>query len=118
MEKEIITDVDLDYKDSGNGDRWIGIKIKTTHQEIILLIDDHHRCCEDYGYYIKPETDLIGAELKTIGWGRDQYSENEAVIDIETDRGVVQAVLYNHHNGYYPHHLWVRWKDYEDMDMI
>jgi len=51
-------------------------------------------------------TDTNRVKQDVDGWEDtilDQYGGDIMLIDIETDRGVLQFVAYNHHNGYYGH---------------
>lgn len=103
-----------------------GFQIKTNQQVVTLAIDDESSCCESWGYFLTEQdaTKFVGAELRGIQItdtnrsGRkfvtdytSKYSENDIhldegdvmFVDIETDRGVLQFVAYNSHNGYYGH---------------
>jgi hypothetical protein len=103
-----------------------GFRIATTEQTITLAIDNDSSCCEDWGYFLTEDdpTKFIGAELRGVaitdtnrsgrkfctGW-RDGCGEDDVhldqgdvmFVDIQTDRGVLQFVAYNAHNGYYGH---------------
>lgn len=110
-------------RDGGYGTE-AGFKIVTDEQEIVLAIDDESSCCESWGYFLtEDDTDkFVGAELrgvrltdtnrssKTFGsdWKDDANHESlddggVMFVDIETDRGTLQFVAYNAHNGYYGH---------------
>jgi hypothetical protein len=91
-----------------------GYQIKTNKQVISLLIDSYQSCCEDWGYFMSEEdTDsYIGANLTDIQITdtalnkesfNDFYNEQVMFVDLITDRGVLQFVAYNDHNGYYGH---------------
>ena len=95
-----------------------GYKVITTDQEIELLIDNGQSCCERWGYFWcndKPQ-DFIGAELRDIVLtdrelnavfmeedAKDVYSGGIMFVNLDTDRGTLQFVAYNSHNGYYGH---------------
>lgn len=97
-----------------------GYAITTNKQMIRLLIDNDQDCCEQWGYLMS-EDDLskfIGSSLldititdtalSTIQF--EQYLGPEDMdaggmmfVNINTDRGLLQFVAYNAHNGYYGH---------------
>lgn len=126
---EKITEI-REYRDTPEG-RWgaeAGFQIVTTEQTITLAIDDESSCCESWGYFLtEDDTEkFVGAELRGVrltdtnrssrqfvkGWDSDrERGDNDVLLDdgevmfadIETDRGVLQFVAYNAHNGYYGH---------------
>jgi hypothetical protein len=111
------------------GERWsreAGFQIVTTAQTITLAIDDEASCCESWGYFLtEDDTDkfvgaaLLGVEITDTnrsnrtfptGWDYDDGENVEPLdegdvmfVDLKTDRGVLQFVAYNAHNGYYGH---------------
>lgn len=97
-----------------------GYEIETTEQTIRLLMDMSGQCCEKFGYFLSEDNlesfvgaelrdvKLTDAELKTDSIKKDigyEYGESPEVmfVNLETDRGVLQFVAYNAHNGYYSH---------------
>ena len=106
----------------GNKDDWIsyaGYEIETSKQTIRLLISNEKQCCENWGYFMS-EDDLesfIGADLREIVLvdtalntkqldSRAEYGMDEGglmFVNLNTDRGTLQFVAYNSHNGYYGH---------------
>jgi len=99
-----------------------GFKVLTTEQSIRLFIDNDSSCCESWGWFWCNDNpqDFIGAGV--IGISVTDSALNEAImkkneldtsekyfeggvmfVNIETDRGVLQFVAYNQHNGYYSH---------------
>jgi len=102
-------------------DGWQGMagyKVVTTDQEIDLLIDNMQSCCERWGYFWCNDNpqDFVGAELRGISLtdkelnaafmdedAIDVYEGNVMFVNLDTDRGVLQFVAYNSHNGYYGH---------------
>jgi hypothetical protein len=122
---EIITSIE-DYEGGTGYAREAGFKIITTEQEIVLAIDDSQDCCEEWGYFLTEDdtSKYVGAELRGVtltdtnrssrkfltSYG-GKYEEDDVhldsgdvmFVDIETDRGVLQFVAYNAHNGYYGH---------------
>lgn len=94
-----------------------GYEITTNTQIIKLGIDTDHRCCERYGYFLSKDeiSDFIGAKLvginitdtalnsdvlENVG---DLYDGDVMFVNLETDKGTLQFVAYNSHNGYYGH---------------
>lgn len=103
-------------------DGYEGYLIITDKQEIELGIQAGQDCCERFGYFMSEDniSEYIGANL--IGIELTDTALNEAAmeaeqlhspdwiyeggimfVDIKTDRGVLQFVAYNEHNGYYGH---------------
>lgn len=104
-----------------------GFRVITTAQTITLAIDDESSCCESWGYFLTEDNieKFIGAELRGVSITDTNRShrtfiaypdpgcdskQNEDLdcgdvmfVDIETNRGVLQFVAYNAHNGYYGH---------------
>ncbi len=114
------------YRDSPEGrySAEAGFKITTPEQTIILAIDDESLCCESWGYFLTEDdpSKFIGAALLGVtltdtnrssrtfssSWedtpNHESLDEGDVMfVDIETDRGVLQFVAYNAHNGYYGH---------------
>jgi hypothetical protein len=106
---------------------YSGFKVTTDQQAVLLLIDDQQDCCEDWGYFLTEQdtAKFVGAELRGVkltdtnrgtrqvvrGWSSMEaptdaieLDEGDVMfIDLETDRGPLQFVAYNAHNGYYGH---------------
>ena len=111
---EVIIKIEEVDGDSG------GFKVTTSKQEIQLLIDNHCSCCEQWGYFWCNDDpiDFIGAsllsvsivdtalntlimdEVEELAW---QDAGETMFVNLTTDRGVLQFVAYNCHNGYYGH---------------
>ena len=99
-----------------------GVTIITDKQKIYLGISSGQCCCEDYGYITSEDdyTDYIGAEIKnvyvtdtlmnSIDLDMDDfdYGGGAIFINIETNKGTLQFVAYNAHNGYYGHDVRVK----------
>lgn len=128
-----------DWRDERS--EYEGYAVRTSKRVIRVLISSHCSCCEDYGVAMrKPskETDLVGAEVTSVEWGKkvsdelvsapddrcldwadmDNSDLHYAVVDIKTSLGLVQLVAYNEHNGYYPHTVCVSWGGYEDQQEL
>lgn len=97
-------------------DNMEGYVITTNKQVIKLLIDSVQRCCENWGYFMSEDdfNYFIGAELLNIKITDtalnkvkidelNLYEGSIMFVDIETNKGVLQFVAYNKHNGYYGH---------------
>lgn len=97
-------------------DRFSGYRVTTSEQSVLLLIDDDQQCCESYGYFLSEDnlSDFVGAELQDISVTdtllktKEVYKDDVAqgvtlFVNLETDRGTLQFVAYNNHNGYYGH---------------
>lgn len=138
----IITAIDHADNFVHQDDEWIGVAILTAspEQTIKVLINDFHSCCERYDVLcMTPENNkegMIGATIHKVGWGKDilpaymdairRYHHDNfdgagvarAIVDIETDKGLIQIIAYNEHNGYYPHSVYVQWPGYTDTQEI
>jgi hypothetical protein len=96
-----------------------GFEVVTSEQTIFLGIDNSSGCCENWGHFFCNDdvSDFIGAEVRGVSV-TDTALNNHKVeaalpyglddggimfVNIETDRGVLQFVAYNSHNGYYGH---------------
>lgn len=112
MKKEIILKIEeTTFEDKD------GFIITTSEQSIKLGIENGQSCCEDWGYFMSEDdtNDFIGAELidvkitDTLLKPNDEfdvngmYERDVMFVNIETDRGLLQFVAYNEHNGYYGH---------------
>lgn len=107
---------------------FIGVKVKTSKQEIALIMFGEQSCCEhfDCGIVLPPGiADVKSMEGATIqrtyigtdwSWTKDnpdaekpvegEYMDDEngsVTLHIDTDRGRLKVYAYNYHNGYYPH---------------
>lgn len=126
---ETITEIrEYDGTPENHWGRMAGFQVVTNEQTITLAIDDESSCCESWGYFLtEDDTEkFIGAELRGVsitdtnrsgrrfitGWGDEKGDDRPTehldegdvmFVDIETDRGVLQFVAYNAHNGYYGH---------------
>lgn len=122
MEKILRVEELSNYKTGEYGFVYDGYEIFTDKQSIKLLIDTDQQCCETSGYFWCNDNpkDFIGASLLDIKLTDTELNEavmikNECetnggyweggimFVNIETDKGVLQFVAYNQHNGYYGH---------------
>ena len=99
-----------------------GYEVVTDKQSIKLLIDNGQDCCERFGYFWCNDNpkDFIGATLRAVYITdtelneakmkehdldqRDKYFEGGVMfVNLETNKGVLQFVAYNEHDGFYGH---------------
>jgi hypothetical protein len=132
--------VSIEEIESSNRQEWIGYRIMTTYQMIELKIESAQNCCENYGIecwtqdikqLLQLRSQFIKSHIESVGWCNsllnDKYKEllaNQenyydrtfqfAAINVVTNAGVLQLVVYNEHNGYYPHLISVSWDNYTD----
>lgn len=118
-----------------------GFQITTDRQVITLAIDDAVSCCESWGYFLtEDDTEkFVGAELRGVRatdtnrstktfndpearWDDEGNVDLDAgevmFVDIETDRGILQFVAYNAHNGYYGHEAYVRSEQFDESRVL
>lgn len=119
-----------DWKQNDDDYDWLkfdGYEIATDQQHILLLITGDQQCCESFGYLLTEDdpSKFIGATLlgvdridmarnektvflrRALGW-EDYYDLDEGdamFVNVKTDRGTLQFVAYNAHNGYYGHEV-------------
>ena len=120
-DKEIIIAI-TDTEETNGYSGMAGYKVITSSQEITLLIDNESSCCERWGWFWCNDNpkDFIGAELldikltdealnkaimikKEIEPSVDYYEGGICYVNLETNKGTLQFVAYNQHNGYYGH---------------
>lgn len=81
---------------------------------IKLGINNFQSCCENWGYFMSNDAleDFIGAEVLdvklvdeclNVAKAPTIYEGDIMFVNIETNRGTLQFVAYNEHNGYYSH---------------
>lgn len=96
--------------------RWLSYEFVMSDptKNIVCKIDNESHCCEHWGISIdKDTTDFIGAEYLSVTVDdpeRDEaeYDEGEYIrVTIHTNRGPLVMMLYNCHNGYYPHDTYI-----------
>jgi len=103
-----------------------GFILGTSKRTILFLIHNEQNCCEAFGH-ITSEDDLdsfIGAEilniervddkLKNYEVLEDDFDEASAIfLNVHTNKGVLQFVVYNTHNGYYGHNVLIKIEELE-----
>jgi hypothetical protein len=109
----------------GQYGKFAGYEVLTNRQRIRLLISDEASCCESWGYFLSEDdtksfegAEFMGVRVVDVNltsktfdndWrkaGPDNISLDDGdtmFVNIQTDRGVLQFVAYNAHNGYYGH---------------
>ena len=103
-----------------------GYQIVTNKQIIEIGISNHQSCCESFGYISSEDDfdDYIGQELvsiervdtalnkdkieKYINLDEEWESGDAMFININTPIGTLQFAVYNSHNGYYGHEVYIK----------
>jgi hypothetical protein len=93
-----------------------GYAIETNERIIKVGVENGQSCCEDWGYLTTNDTlqEFVGAKLLGIKLvdtalkvepinEKNFYEASTMFVNFETDRGTMQLVAYNDHNGYYGH---------------
>lgn len=135
MSKEIIKSIEYFQPFEGEYKGMEGYKIVTDKQEILILINNSQQCCEEWGYEACSEKgiletqddldDYIGAEIldiEIVDTEKDIYksltdrvyrfySSNAEFVNIKTSKGKLQFVVYNAHNGYYGHKIYIKFNN-------
>ena len=104
-------------------DSYDGYKVKTEKDEYLILIDNGQNCCEDWGYFDTNDNsqEFIGAELQDIELVDKALSVESlkekmqfgteyvgiCFVNFRTDKDVFQLAVYNSHNGYYGHSIFI-----------
>ena len=121
MEK-IIAIKDYEAKERDGYSNVAGFEVVTNKQIIKLYIENDARCCERWGYFWCNDDpqDFIGAKLRSVRLtdaalneaqmkandldpGDEWFTGVVMFVDLVTDKGILQFVAYNKHNGYYGH---------------
>lgn len=111
-----------DYENGKGYSRVAGFEVVTTKQSIKLYMDDEEQCYEKWGYFWCNENpqDFIGATVNNVSVTdtalneaemrkneldpKEKYFEGGVMfVNIDTDKGLLQFVAYNEHNGFYGH---------------
>ncbi len=93
-----------------------GYQIITDKQTIKLGISDGQSCCERSGYFMSEDdfSEFIGSNLIDLAITdtclntkkleeEELYEPDLMFVNLNTDKGLLQFVAYNSHNGYYGH---------------
>lgn len=108
---------------SGVGISFDGYEVKTENATYRILIENEQNCCESWGYFSSDDNyeDFIGKDLVDVsltdtalnqqkvqesGWYDDEGGIQ--FVDFKfSDGSVLQFAVYNAHNGYYGHSIYV-----------
>jgi hypothetical protein len=109
---------------------WDGIRIELDDESLLeFKIDNFDQCCENFGYHIDENIDLLKYEgslvKKVVVYEKEnakpEYDEKylskdyecdyEINVIIHTDKGYFKVILYNQHNGYYRHDVSIQIMD-------
>jgi len=99
------------FEDPGH---WMGYKIimSDSDKNIAFKIENASNCCEKWGMYTKNNlNEFIGAEYYSVAIGKPKIADDEMSIikiKINTNKGNITLQLYNQHNGYYPHDVFIQ----------
>lgn len=93
-----------------------GYIVTTDKQQIKVGISNDQSCCEHWGYLTTNDdiNEFIGAEIREVRVvdgdlttkvveENNLYEPCLMFVNFETNRGTLQLVAYNDHNGYYGH---------------
>lgn len=111
-----------DYEAKEGYENVAGFEVLTTMQSIKLFIGNDSCCCERWGYFWCNDNpqEFVGSELRGVKLTdtalnevqmqandlnpNDKWFEGGVMfVNLETDKGTLQFVAYNEHNGYYGH---------------
>jgi hypothetical protein len=93
---------------------WMGYKIimSDPNKNITFKIENSGYCCEKWGIHTENKLDkFIGAKYYSIKIGNIKIDGDDmSIIDItiNTNRGNIVLQLYNQHNGYYAHDVFIQ----------
>ena len=76
-----------------------------------VFIENRNSCIAIAGEFFKPLADCVFFKKIGGGYFRDHDFCDIQFINFETDRGVFQLTVYNTHNGYYGHDIFIQVDD-------
>lgn len=135
MSRIIKVDTSASYADKAGSypRQYDGIRITFDDgEELFFGINTDQYCCETVAYLhsVDDPEEFIGANFLRLD-ERDTWPENVGeeepeywdgggfqAIDVVTDRGIMQFVVYNEHNGYYSHGTILKFRDKLDYDRL
>lgn len=122
MVEKILEIVEFEARNEGGCGTVAGFKVVTDVQTLTLSIDNEPSCCENWGYFWCNENtqDFLGANLLSVKVTDSALSEaimlsynlnpndkwfqgGVMFVNLETDRGTLQFITFNEHNGAYGH---------------
>lgn len=109
-----------------------GFVITTSDQLIKLGIDNEQVCCETWGYFMSEDNtnDFIGAKIISIKITdtllktsskfdlEGMYEGGVMFVNVETNKGLLQFVAYNEHDGCYGHKACVVSKQLNKIELL
>jgi hypothetical protein len=100
--------------------RYVGFVIETSSGCIGVGIQEGRKCCESYGYLSSLDNfdDFIDSQVLSVSVVdsalnlttlklKEVQADNCIFVNIETTKGLFQITVYNEHNGYYAHDVYV-----------
>jgi hypothetical protein len=97
-----------------------GFVIQTSKQTIKIGISSGQSCCENSGYMISEDdtsmflqSELLNITLTDTNMFVKEFEEewidydSAMFVNIETNKGTFQIAVYNEHNGYYGHDVFI-----------
>lgn len=117
MENIIISIEETNFKITDSPIEYSGFIIKTNQEEIKIGIENERSCCNEFGYLTSEDdlSDFIGASINNIVivdkalnikiLHAVKYIDKGCAmfVNIETNKGTLQFVVYNYHDDYYGH---------------
>lgn len=118
-----------------------GFVIKTNENDIFLGIEIASLCCEHYdakilieansdsnewtfdSFAIEGVSHLIEKNIKSIKYDSDKRYRNhedyfQTSLSIITEDEIITLIVFNEHNGYYPHNFLCKFDDQEIVDTL
>jgi len=111
-----------DFEEKEGHGSVAGFEVVTNKQSIKLFIDNNSQCCERWGHFRCNDNprEFIGAKLRGVSLTDTALNEAQMkandpnpfdkwfeggvmFVNLETNKGTLQFVAYNDHNGYYGH---------------
>jgi len=116
MSQSAITIEDILNIDIPGGRLGYEIIMSDKSKNITMIISNSKHCCETYGVHTPSGiSKFIGATyshiiINGISECEDKIDEHarQIKIEIHTDRGIMEIILYNQHNGYYSHDVYIK----------
>lgn len=98
-----------------------GYKVESEKDVIYVLINNGQYCCENWGYFSTEDdlgyytgAELIDIELTDLSLTTENIDEIKCLdeggvqfVTFKTSKGIFQLAVYNAHNGYYGHGIFV-----------
>ena len=95
--------------------RWMGYTfvMSDPRKNITCKIENQHHCCEKWGTYTACNlNDFIGAQYYGVYVSKIKKKKHEEMkmldVKITTNRGSIKFHVYNEHNGYYAHDVFIQ----------